>query len=133
MHDSMLTRATRCVTRSKAVRLTLVAIALSAAVLVTGCGGSAKFTKSYGTPGPCQITSVPVAAKPGMDLARQGDRLVSAYEGMQGIGDVTLDVEQRRVDVEWCVSLTNEQSVLTALQSTGVATLGRAQTKPLQP
>jgi hypothetical protein len=66
-------------------------------------------------------------ANQGVDLAKKGDKLVDAFTGLEGVGDVTLDLASSTVEVKFCESKQTEDSVRKALEGTGLVTLGAAQ------
>jgi len=85
-----------------------------------------KITRSFGAASACQSASLPIAANQGVDLAQQGEQLLKAFEGMDGVGEVTLDVTQSQIDMAWCESSQSEESMRQALSATGLVTLGQA-------
>lgn len=107
--------------------------ALVVGVLIAGSKGTTakvvdgKITKSFGGASPCTSALVPVMANQGVDLAAQGDKLVDAFTGLEGVGDVTLDLASSTVEVKFCESQQTEDSVRQALAGTGLVTLGAAQ------
>jgi len=83
-----------------------------------------KLTKSFGgEASACTSTSITLVPNEGVDLTRKGDEVLDSFTGMQGIGTVTLYVEEPRVDVEFCESTTNETAIKGALSSNGLVTV----------
>jgi len=83
-------------------------------------------TRDFGAPSACQSTSLPFTANQGVDLAQQGEKLLEAFEGMDGVGVVTIDLAQSKVDMEWCESSQSEESMRQALSVPGLITLGQS-------
>jgi len=83
-----------------------------------------KITRSFGAASACQSASLPLTANPGVDLNKQGEQLLTAFEGMEGVGEVTLDVAQSKIDLAWCESSQSEDSMRGAMTSTGLVTVG---------
>jgi len=93
----------------------------SSAVVTDG-----KITRSFGAASACQSASLSIAANQGVDLAKQGEQLLKAFEGMEGVGEVTLDASQSKIEMAWCESSQSEESMRQALSATGLVTLGQA-------
>lgn len=87
--------------------------------------------RSFGTPDACQSTAIALEPKQGVDLVEKGQKIVDAYEGVPGIGDVELDPATRSMNITWCINQNSEQGVLRILSLTGLVTIGSAQTQPL--
>lgn len=107
-------------------------------VLAAGCsseksasGAPGTITRSFGTTGPCQSTTIPLQPKQGVDLAQQGEKLVDSFTGAPGIGDVVLDPAKQTISVTWCIDQTSEQGVVRALALSNLVTLGQPVTTPL--
>lgn len=83
-----------------------------------------KISRDFGSPSACQSTSIPFTTTEGVDLAKQGDQILKGFEGMEGVGVVTIDIAQSKVDLSWCVSSQSEESMRQVLSSTGLITLG---------
>jgi hypothetical protein len=83
-----------------------------------------KITKFFGSTSECSSASVPIVANPGVDLAAQGGRILDAFKGQDGVGNVTLDVVRSTVDVGFCESSQSEDSVRRLLADTGLISLG---------
>lgn len=64
-----------------------------------------------------------MAAKPGVDLSKQGEKLVDAFIGQAEIGDVILDVNRSTIDVTFCESRQSPESVKQILEGTGLVTV----------
>ncbi len=80
-----------------------------------------KLTKSFGgEASACTSTMIKVSPNEGVDLADSGEKLLDSFSGMQGIGAVTLYVEDPRVEVQFCDSTTSEQAIREALSTTGL-------------
>lgn len=112
---------------------TIVIVVLFAVgmVAITGANAKAqvidgKITRGFGAVSPCTAASVAVIANEGVDLASQGGQLIDAFEGKEGVGDVTLDIARSVVDVAFCESLQSEESVRQILSGTGLVTVGAA-------
>lgn len=123
--------------RSKSLVPILIVVAAFAVAFIFAAtrGTSAavvdgKIAKNFGSQSACQFSSIPVIPNEGVDLARQGEELVNAFDGASGVGDVVLDVEQSRIDIGWCESSQSEESVRQALMSTGLVTLGASSSGP---
>jgi hypothetical protein len=91
----------------------------TSAVVVDG-----KITRNFGAASACQSASIPFTVSNGADLERQGEELLKGYEGMEGVGEVTLDIAQSKVDLAWCESSQSEESMRQVLSSSGLVTLG---------
>ena len=68
-----------------------------------------------------------MVAKPGVDLSKQGEKLVDAFTGQAEIGDVVLDLDRSTVDVTFCESQQSPESVKQILESTGLVTVNSPQ------
>lgn len=84
-----------------------------------------KITRDFGAPSACQSASMPFTANQGVDLAKQGEQLLKGLEGMDGVGEVTIDIAQSKIDMAWCESSQSEESMRQALSETGLITLGQ--------
>ena len=82
-----------------------------------------KLTKSFGgEASACTSTTIAITPAQGVDLAKDGERILDAFSGMQGVGAVTLYTNDPRVEVQFCESSTNEDALKGALTSTGLVT-----------
>lgn len=113
------------------VILAVVGTLMIGTVMAISGGASAKvsgtvITKSFGAVNPCTAASIPVMANQGVDLADQGEALVDAFVGQDGIGDVKLDVARGVIDVAFCSSSQTEQTVRQILEGSGLVSLGAA-------
>jgi len=111
--------------------LAIVGIVLVGFLIVGNQGISAKvvdgkITKSFGAASPCTSASIPVMAKQGVDLASQGEKLVDAFTGHEGVGDVTLDIARSTVDITFCKSSQTEDAIRQILAGTDLVDLGAA-------
>lgn len=84
-----------------------------------------KISRDFGAPSACQSASLPFTANQGVDLAQQGEKLLEAFQGMDGVGEVTVDLTQSKIDMAWCESSQSEESMRQALSSSGLITLGQ--------
>jgi len=113
--------------------LTIFAVvgAIVAGTLVAGAGGTSakvvggKLTKSFGTAAPCASASVAVVANEGVDLAKQGEKLLEAFTGQEGVTDVTLDIERSTIDVGYCESKQSPDSISQLLTNTGLVSVAQ--------
>lgn len=122
--------------RPKAIKpayivVALVALVVVGAVFASGRGVSAKVTggtikKSFGAASPCTTASIPVMANQGVDLSSQGEKLLDAFMGQEGVGDVVLDLDRSVVDIKFCDSLQSEDSIRQILTGTGLVTTAAA-------
>lgn len=114
------------------VPMLIVITALVAGVVyAAGQGTTARvdggvITKSFSTADPCATASIPIVAKPGVDLAAQGAQLVEAFNGVESITDVTLDLGKSTIDVGYCESVQTEASVRQIVAATGLVSVGAA-------
>lgn len=99
----------------------LVIGSVSSSVAVTGD----RMTRDYGSTSACQFSTIPVTARDGVDLSAQATKILAAFEGMEGMGKVTLDTARSTVDVEWCESSQTEDSLRQALAATGLVDAGQ--------
>lgn len=83
-----------------------------------------RMTRDYGTISPCQSATIPVMPNDGVDLSARGEDILGSFEGMEGIGAVTLDVTRSTIDVAWCESSQSEETVRQALTAGGLVTVG---------
>jgi len=109
----------------------VVGLLVVAGVIAGGQGVSAKVAggtikKSFGAASPCTSASIPVTASQGVDLNAQGETLVDAFIGQEGIGDVVLDLDRSVVDIKFCASSQSEESVRKTLTGTGLVSVGAA-------
>jgi hypothetical protein len=80
-------------------------------------------TRSFGgEASACTSATIAVQPAAGVDLADKGSKVLDAFNGMQGIGAVTLHVDDARIDVQFCESTTSEQAIRAALSGTGLVT-----------
>jgi len=80
-----------------------------------------KITKSFGgEASACTSATIALTPNEGVDLARSGEKLVDSFTGIQGIGAVTLYVDDPRVEVQFCESTTSEQAIRSALGASGL-------------
>lgn len=109
-----------------AVVLGVLTIAVAAAVALSTATPivDGKITKFFGSASPCQNVTIPVVANEGVDLTRHGIRLVDAFAGQDGVGDVTLDVARSVMEVGFCESSQSEESVRRIIAGTGLVSLG---------
>jgi hypothetical protein len=113
----------------------LVVVLVGGTMLAARAASTAKvagdtMTRQFGTASPCATTTVPVAAKPGVDLAKQGDKLLGAFEGKQGVTDVTLNLAESTVDIGFCESQQNDATLREILVGTGLVSVGAPVAKP---
>lgn len=113
----------------------IVGVLVAGTALVVGIGSAprvdgGKMTRQFGTASPCATTTVPVVAEQGVDLARQGDKLLSAFEGKQGVTDVTLNLAQSTVDIGYCESEQSDATLRQILTGTGLVGVGPPIVKP---
>lgn len=101
-----------------------VAFAVNASTAPRAVG--ATITKSFGAANPCAAASIPVTANEGVDLATQGEQIIDAFTGMEGVGDVTLDVARSVVEITFCESSQSEASVRQTIASTGLVSVATA-------
>lgn len=101
-----------------------VVLAVNLATSTPVVGG--KITKFFGAASPCSSTTLTVVANQGVDLAKQGTRLVDAFTGQKEIGDVTLDIAGSTISVAFCESAQSEASIRKILTDTGLVTVGAA-------
>jgi hypothetical protein len=111
--------------------LAVVGVFVAGALIAGNAGTSAKVVngtikKSFGATSPCTSASIPVMANEGVDLGSQGEKLVDAFVGQQGVGDVTLDIARSTVDITFCESSQSEAAVGQILSGTGLVTVGPA-------
>lgn len=93
-----------------------------------------KLTRNFGSPSACQSASLSFTPNQGVDLSRQGEQLLKAFEGMEGVGDVTLDIVQSKIDMGWCESSQTEETMRQAVTATGLVTLSEdGSSSALQP
>lgn len=121
---------------AKKVNMAVVTVAVVGALLIGvviagGSGTSARVTggtikKSFGAASPCTSASIAVVANQGVDLATDGEKLVDAFIGKEGIGDVTLDIGRSTVDIAFCESSQTQDSIRQILAGTGLVTIGGA-------
>lgn len=109
--------------------LIVVGVFVAGALIAGNAGTSAKVAngtikKSFGAASPCTSASIPVMANQGVDLASQGEKLVDAFTGQEGVGDVTLDIARSTVDITFCESSQSEASVGQILSGTGLVSVG---------
>jgi len=82
-----------------------------------------KLTKSFGgEASACTSTTIAIKPAQGVDLAKDGEEILNAFSGMQGIGAVTLYTNDSRVEVQYCESSTSEDALKGALTNTGLVT-----------
>lgn len=90
-----------------------------------------RISRDFGSTSPCQSTSIPFSPVPGVDLAAEGGKILEGFEGMEGVGVVTIDLNQSKVDLAWCESSQTEESMRQVINSSGLITLGvSAQSAP---
>lgn len=111
----------------------IVAFMIAARIGTTPPTTDGKITRSFGSASACQATSLVLAPASGVDLAQQGEQVINAFQGMEGIGDVTLDVTSARMDVAWCESSQSEATVAQALASTGLVSVSSKSSAPISP
>lgn len=92
-----------------------------------------KITRSFGSASACQSSSLVLAPTEGVDLAKQGEAVINAFQGMEGIGSVTLDTATGAMEVGWCESSQTEASVAQALAATGLVTVASQSSAPAAP
>lgn len=83
-------------------------------------------SRNFGTPSACQSATFAYTANDGVDLSKQGAQIMKAFEGMDGVGVITLDLEKSTLDMSWCDSSQSEQSMRDTVTSTGLIVLGEA-------
>ena len=111
--------------------LAVVGILVTGTVIAGSKGVSAKVVggtmkKSFGAASPCTSASIPVQPNQGVDLSSQGETLLDAFMGQEGIGDVTLDIDRSVVDITFCASSQSEGSVRQILSGTGLVSVAAA-------
>lgn len=77
-------------------------------------------TRAFGGVGACTSTTLALTPAQGVDLARDGDKLIDSLAGIESIGLVTLHVDRSEMTVEFCDSSTNDGAIRNALASTGL-------------
>lgn len=82
-----------------------------------------QLTRSFGGTDPCASASIPFTPNPGVDLAKDGDKLLAVFEGMEGVSDVTINLVQSKIDMTYCGSTQTEETMRQALLSAGLVTL----------
>jgi hypothetical protein len=113
--------------RLSPVALMTVALALVVVIAVVVVGQTTKptqvdgtITKAYGGVGACTTAALALKPADGVDLARDGDKLIGALNGIESVGLVTLYPAESRMTVEYCDSSTDEGTIKNALASTGL-------------
>jgi len=82
-----------------------------------------KLSKSFGgEASACTSTTIAIKPAQGVDLAKDGEEILDAFAGMQGVGAVTLYTDDSRVEVQFCESTTTEDALKGALTNTGLVT-----------
>lgn len=115
-----------------AVVLAGLSVLVAVAVVVGMSAGSpAKanggvFTKDFGAVSPCSSTSLAVVPNAGVDLAKDGSKVVDSFLGQEGVGVVTLDTAASTMKVEFCTSSQTEDSVRQIVANSGLVTVGGA-------
>lgn len=109
----------------------VIAVFVAGFVIAGNKGTSAsvvngRISRNFGSTSACQSTSVPYTVNEGVDLATSGDQLLKAFEGMEGVGEVSIDLAQSKIDMAWCISSQTEEAMRLALMSTGMVTLGQS-------
>jgi len=102
-------------------------VALAAVFTISMASGpqvaDGKLTKSFGgEASACTSTMIAIKPAQGVDLAKDGERILDAFAGMQGVGAVTLYTDDSRIDVQFCESTTTEDALKGALANTGLVT-----------
>lgn len=87
-----------------------------------------KLSRNFGSTSACQSSSIALIPNKGVDLAEKGDKILSSFDGMAGVGNVTIDVAASRIDIGWCESSQTEQTIRDAVASSGLVALGAAST-----
>lgn len=82
-------------------------------------------SRDFGAPSACQSASLPFTPNQGVDISQQGDKLLEGFEGMEGVGEITINLAQSRIDLAWCESSQTEESMRQVLSATGLVTLGQ--------
>jgi hypothetical protein len=113
----------------------VVGVLVAGTALAVGIGNSprvdgGKMTRQFGSASPCVTSTVSVVAEPGIDLAEQGDKLLGAFEGKQGVTDVTLDIAKSTVEIGYCESEQSEATLRQILTGTGLVSVGPSIAKP---
>lgn len=80
------------------------------------------FTRQYPGVGACTSADLKLTPAPGVDLAKDGNKLVDSLAGVESVGNVTLYVADQRITIEYCESSTNEEQLKQTLGSTGLVT-----------
>lgn len=80
------------------------------------------FTANYPGVGACTSSNLQLTPAAGVDLAKQGDKLVDSLAGVESVGNVTLYIAESRMTVEYCESSTSEEQIKQVLASTGLVT-----------
>ncbi len=110
--------------------LVIVGIILTGFAIAGAKGSSpavmdGKITRNFGAPSACQSASIPFTANQGVDIAKEAEQLLKGFEGMDGVGEVAIDIAQSKIDVAWCESSQTEDSMRQVLSGTGLITLGQ--------
>lgn len=87
-----------------------------------------KISRNFGAASACQSASVTFVANQGVDLTQQGEKLLAGFEGMEGVGEVTVDLAQSKIDMAWCESSQSEDSMRQVLSMTGLINIGQGAT-----
>lgn len=113
--------------RMSPVALMAVILGLVVVIAFVVVGQSSKPTlvdgtlsRAFGGVGACQTAALAFTPADGVDLAREGDKLIDSLNGIESIGQVTLYPAESRITVEFCDSSTNEEAIKGALASTGL-------------
>lgn len=103
----------------------LFAFAFAGAKGTTAANLNGTLTRDFGAPSACQSASIAFTPNQGVDLSRQGGKLLEGFEGMEGVGEITIDLAQSKIDLAWCESSQTEESLRQVLSAAGLVTLGQ--------
>jgi len=117
----------------RSVKPSTIIVAVIAAVMVVGViavnastgprKGNGTLTKAYGgEASACTSAVIPMKPAEGVDLDRDGAKLLESLNGMQGIGTVTIHTDDPRAEVQFCDSSTSEEAIRAAMSQTGLVT-----------
>lgn len=110
----------------RAISAAVVVMLLATAFFLGGCASrikDGKIVENFGQPDPCQLSTAQLTPNEGVEFARQGGKIVDAFEDVKGIGKVTLNVNTGAIDVTWCDSMQNKQGVEAAMGASGLVTV----------
>jgi len=85
-----------------------------------------KFSRNFGAASACQSASISFTPNDGVNLAQEAGQLLKGYEGMEGVGEVTVDIAGSKIDMAWCESSQSEDTMRQVLTASGLITLGQS-------